>query len=85
LRQNGLPRFSWYVLSAPQADVKSALMKLTAIRLNGQTTLVKSLVMVRSFRVLPVAVNRAIRAFPVATGFKESAILSQRTNRKADK
>jgi hypothetical protein len=28
LSRDGLPRFSWYVLSAPQADVKSALMKL---------------------------------------------------------
>jgi len=25
LKRSGLPRFSWYVLSAPQADVKSAL------------------------------------------------------------
>jgi hypothetical protein len=46
LSRDGLPRFSWYVLSAPQADVKSALMKQLAIRLNEQTTLVKSLVMV---------------------------------------
>jgi hypothetical protein len=52
LARDGLPRFSWYVLSAPQADVKSALMKLLAIRLNEQTTLVKSLVMMCSFRVL---------------------------------
>jgi hypothetical protein len=37
LARSGLPRFSWYVLSAPQADVKSAL--------------------VRSFRVLRIAVN----------------------------